>query len=115
MLISIDTTKITDPDKFGELLREYFFVKNRGLGCYQNFELEPFMVPGVVTPYIKEFFGDPETWDANAKIYFYAVRDNLNIWCAYKWDGDGTLIVCDGARIAENHDCKKNYKWRFIK
>ena len=112
MLISTDTTKIKDADKFGELLRECFFTKDKGRGCYENFELEPFMIQGVVTPYIQSLFGDPLTWDA--KIYFFALKDNLNIWCAYSWDGDGTLIVSDGTRIAENSDCKKDYNWRWI-
>ena len=37
MHISFDTTQIKDPNKFGELLREYFFTKNKGYGCYENF------------------------------------------------------------------------------
>lgn len=110
MNISIDTTKIKDPNKFGELLREYFFTKNKGLGCYENFEVEPFMIRGTVTPFVDEFFGD--NWES--PICFYAAMNNLNLWCAYSWDGDGTLIVCDGERIAENHDCKKSYNWTFV-
>jgi hypothetical protein len=109
MIVSTDTSEIKDPNKFGELLREYFFTKDKGRGCYQNFELEPFMIKGAVTPYVQSFFGD-----CDSTIHFYATRDNLNIWCAYQWDGDGSLIVCDGERIAVNHDCKKDYNWRFV-
>lgn len=108
MHISFDTTQIKDPNRFGELLREYFFTKDKGYGCYQNFELEPFMVKGAVTPYIASFF---EGYDGT--IHFYAAKNNLNLWLAWQWDGDGTLIVCDGERIAVNDDCKKNYNWRF--
>lgn len=108
MNISFDTTKIQDPNKFGELLREYFFTKE-GIGCYSNFEVEPFMFQGEPPASIKEFFGDCE----NA-IHFYISRDNQSLWLAWTWDGDGTLIVSDGERIAENHDCKKGYGWRFL-
>lgn len=108
MHISFDTTQIKDPNKFGELLREYFFTKNKGYGCYENFEVEPFMILGPVTPYIKEFFGD-----CDSPIRFYASQNNLNLWLAWQWDGDGTLVVCDGERIAVNGDCKKNYNWKW--
>ena len=109
MHISFDTSKIKDANKFGELLREYFFTKDKGRGCYENFELEPFMVRGEVTPYVQEFFGN-----CDSTVYFYANQDNLHVWYAYMWDGDGTLIVSDGERIAVNHDCKKDYRWKFV-
>jgi hypothetical protein len=102
MIISTDTLKIKDANKFGELLREYFFTKDKGRGCYENFELEPFMVRGEVAPYIQSLFGD-----CDSTVHFYANRNNLNQWCAYMWDGDGTLIVSDGERVAVNGDCKK--------
>lgn len=109
MIISIDTSKIKNPNEFGELLREYFFTKDKGYGCYENFELEPFMMPGSVTPYIQSFFGDYDS-----TVHFYAAHNDLNLWCAYSWDGDGTLVVCDGERIAVNSDCKKDYSWKFV-
>lgn len=92
----------------GKSYANIFFTKDKGIGCYENFELEPFMIKGRLTPFVADFFGD-----CCSPIRFYASYNNLNLWCAWQWDGDGTLVVCDGERIAVNHDCKKNYKWNW--
>ena len=108
--MNINTNLIKDPNLFGELLRYYFFTKDEGYGCYENFKVESFMTEGVFPKEpINKYFG--EHWEN--KIYFYADQTNLNIWLAYSWDGDGTLIVSDGNRVAINDDCKKSYNWEW--
>lgn len=104
MKFTIDTNDL-NPDQFGETLRNYFFTKGKGYGCYENFEVEPFMIRGVLPDeLITKYFGD------FAESYtFYAKQDDLNVWLAYSWDGDGILVVCDGTRVCINGDCKKDY------
>jgi len=108
MKITIDTENINAANEFGETLRKYFFTKNKGYGCYENFEVEPFLRADYLTEsQIEAYFGDIES-----KCYYF--RGMNHEWMAYNWDGDGTLVVSDGKRIAINHDCKKSYNWNFI-
>lgn len=109
MKITIDTKDMT-ADEFGEFFRNYFFTKGKGFGCYANFEVEPFMMETALSPQkVREHFGE-----IDSKPYYFVQRDNLSIWMAYHWDGDGTLVVSDGERICINNDCKKSYGWEFI-
>jgi len=111
--MNIDTKNIQDPNIFGELLRHTFFTKE-GYGCYSNFNVESNFVRNPLPHDYYEYLGfyladDAEDYD----IYFYQDRDNPKICLAYYWDGDGTLVVSDGERIAVNDDCKKDYYWKF--
>jgi hypothetical protein len=109
MIIRTDTTKIKTPDEFGEILRKYFFLKNSGLGCYQNFWLEAYMIKEEPPQKIKDFFGDCEN-----TIHYYVYGFASEGFVAWQWDGDGYLIVSDGERIAGNSDCKKTHGWKWL-
>jgi len=110
MKFTIDTNDLS-ADQFGETLRDYFFTKSKGVGCYSNFETESFLIEGVMYhEAAKKYFGECEYPPK-----FFADKKNFNIWLAWYWDGDGTLVVSDGNRIAVNHDCKCYHGWKFVK
>lgn len=106
MLKTINTQTTDDPNEFGEILREYCF--NERYGCYSCFDLiEGFKeFDGI---YLKELLDVYE--DESITVYCYKYGE-LEI--AWYWDGDGTLLIKEGNRIAINSDCKKNYTWEWV-
>lgn len=108
MKIVIDTSTITDANAFGELLRAQFFVQNGEYGGYNNFDLtDSFSL-------VKR----PNAWIEKAEdgdIYYttHCHNDDSKIFVAWHWDGDGTLVISDGERIAINTDCKKSHGWQW--
>ena len=116
MKLEIETSNIKDANEFGELLRAYFFTKNKGYGCYENFELEPEFVDAnkakaQIYESIKSLYFP---FDDSSEVNIYIHKNDWNIFVAWRWDGDGTLIVSDGERVAVNFDCKKDYKWEWV-
>ncbi len=113
MKIVINTTELTDANKFGEILRENLFTQN-GFGCYQNFDL--------IDDFGSYYKGN-SLYDSIHKKYFAYLDDdnpvvyvsikNKKVFVAWHWDGDGTLIVSDGQRAAINTDCKKSDRWQW--
>lgn len=98
------------PDQFGEFFRTYFFTKGKGFGCYENFEVESFMVQSPLPADVEaKYF---KNWDS--RVYFFHCKGQPSIWLAWSWDGDGLLIVSDGQKVCINNDCKKSYGWEFI-
>lgn len=119
MKITIDTSKdLLDANSFGEFFRRYFFTKNEGRGCYANFNLEPFMRSCEVSEWPKDlykllgFFEAEDMKEFDVRVYRHKI--NPECFCAWYWDGDGTLLVSDGTKMARNDDCKKDYTWKFI-
>lgn len=124
--ITFDSTKIQDPNIFGEFLREQFFTKKsdkwgRRLGCYDNFDLEPFFIipqPTVRKHLIKthQDFGllPINEEDERSIQQVFVHKDNDKVFVIWFADGDITLIVSDGERTAANDDCKKSYGWKFL-
>ena len=123
MKIVTETSSIVDVNTFGETLRKYFFLPHKeygvyGLGCYSTFDLtENFKALdhttdefiSMATAYFPEAMTD---WDKDG-IHIYQDKDNHLIFVMWRWDGDGTLIVSDGDRVAINSDCKKCHGWQF--
>jgi hypothetical protein len=112
--MNLNTNNIQDPSLFGELLRHLFFTKD-GYGCYSNFKVESNFVRNPLPNEHYKYLGFDCSDDAEGyNIHFYQDRDNPKVCFSYYWDGDGTLVVSDGERVAVNNDCKKDYVWKFV-
>jgi hypothetical protein len=123
MIIQIDTQKITDPNEFGEILREYCFIDkpcmtmtgfHKPYGCYSTFELKKGFI---------KLSQDSSIWKKLAELSGYFNGDERggffvftkgNIHIGWYWDGDGCLVIQEGNKIAVNNDCKCDYTWEWI-
>ena len=116
-----DTQKTDDPREFGELLREYAFSDtpcptmtgfHKPYGCYSTFDLKPeFVKLSLNTEVYKnlEWLSDVLRTDGRVEFYAYS---NGQVHVGWWWDGDGTLIIQEGDRIAINTDCKcDDWEW----
>jgi len=107
--IIFDTQKTEDASLFGEALRDYAFIKENkyDLGCYSTFKLkDEFLKVGKESALGKELL---KYLDDDQDIEVYS---NTEIHLAWYWDGDGTLLIKEGNRVAINNDCKRDgWKW----
>ena len=128
MKVIKDTQDMTDPNEFGETLREYCFINDeyadkffggKQYGCYSTFRLRPefwLLLPGdVYYDRLKRLSGYGDFYD---KVKFYCYTNqreglDLPIFIGWWWDGDGTLIIKEGHQIAVNDDCKCDYTWEW--
>lgn len=109
----IDTQETDDPNVFGETLREFVFAEE--YGCYTCFDLADRFIEckkeGPCADYyafIEELF-DLEDEETTIKVF----TDGLVI-VAWYWDGDGTLLIKEGYKVAINTDCKKAHEWEWL-
>lgn len=123
-LLSIGHWKITafilkqalqSPDIMGEALRDYCFI-GEGLGCYETFELREGF-----TPIYKESrtgqtliraLGYQEDENDSPSVHLYH-DETTNIFIAWYWDGDGTLLIGYDNKWMFNTDCKRRLDWEF--
>lgn len=128
-----DTQKVQDCCEFGELLRDYCFVPDAyggTKGCYSTFELRPefkevdkksatgkkllkhlgYNSKGLKLSKDEEWLGWQKEMYGRCKLF-----SNGNIHVGWWWDGDGTLVIIEGKRIAVNYDCKNDYEWEWLK
>lgn len=127
----------SDPNKFGEALRDYCFIGNcMETGCYSTFELlkgfeeiksgkiyeEAFQE---IAPEFKEGLKVYkyeilekdcylETTDMDGEIYRSKICEPLILIVAWEWNGDGTLYFRWNNRSVINTDCKCDYYWNWI-
>ena len=85
----------------GELLRNIFFNQSKGFGCYENFELNPWVKP----------LPHEENKEGNM---IYTCAEWNGIKMRYFWDGDGFLefLLDNEGRAIYNDDCKKQ-DWKY--
>ena len=117
----IDTQTTDDPDIFGETIREYCFdTKDDELGCYSCFKLRDGFVEvaknttlwnQMINALAIEGCLNEIDEDERDKASIYA---NGDIAVGWYWDGDGTLVIIEGCRMAINGDCKKTYGWEWV-
>jgi len=83
----------------GELLRSIFFNQSKGLGCYENFELNP---------WAKSLLNETE----DDIVYTCAEWNGIKM--RYFWDGDGYLefVLDNEEKTIYNDDCKK-LDWKY--
>ena len=120
MKIIKDTQEMTDPNEFGETLRNYCFIPDEYVykfggeqyGCYSTFKLRP-EFESVTSTYIykqlRKLSGIDETDYCND----FNCYSNGIIYLGWHWDGDGTLIIQEGNKIAINYDCKHDDSWEW--
>jgi len=109
---------------YGEELRNKAFT-GEGLGCYQNFNINPdyeeILNSDIKLMYFHYFFNtydlifnkeDISEYLKELKFFFNL---KTNVLMAYHWDGDGTLLFETPHYLLINYDCKKNYTWIKIK
>jgi len=128
MIITIDTQELEDANEFGEILREYCFDDtpcmtvtgfNKPYGCYSTFELNKNLKFKQLTPNDKlyqqlaELSGYLNNTNQLDGIEFFAYSNN-HIDIGWWWDGDGTLIIKEGNKVAVTSDCKCDYWWTWI-
>jgi hypothetical protein len=106
-----------NPNLFGETLRERYFTKGEGKGCYENFTLEKEFVAAALgdRAAILRAMLDAQLLPVGqiADTQIFTRKDDPNMFAAWFWDGDGMLVVSDGVRTAYNADCKKSHGWSF--
>lgn len=120
MIKIIDTQRTKNPDEFGETIREFAFKEE--FGCYSCFDLidefSQLDAESFDANILRKIMGihqenDPdgymEEYKKNAKYY-----SNGIITIGWYWDGDGTLAIREGEKMAVNHDCKTNYTWEWF-
>lgn len=135
-LINLETE--TNPNKFGESLRNYCFIGNAmEMGCYETFEVHKSfrqIKSGKEFKRIKELIlGKDNEYYENEKptVYIreitqedceklkedfgFSLTDPYKLTVAWFWDGDGTLLVGYNNKLAINTDCKKSYGWEWVK
>lgn len=118
-MLSIDFEKLIlrDSNIFGELLRNWAFV-GEGLGCYANFELrDGFVEIDPNSPQGKALISglqyvEDEEEDYSPDVYLYHHPD-YDVYVAWYWDGDGTLLIGYKENWALNTDCKKSDEWEW--
>jgi hypothetical protein len=123
MNIIIDTQKLTNPNDFGELLRNYCFSDkpcmtmtgfHKPYGCYSTFDLkEGFKKLNEQDEIYKKLWVYSGIWDTDEKSRFFAYT-NGQVNIGWYWDGDGTLVIQCGNKVARNDDCKCDYNWEWI-
>jgi len=138
MIVSTDTNHITDPDQFGELMREYIFME--AFGCYSCFDIrDDLMCVSESSPTgekllrqlswlpQEEFHSLMDSCEYGTMDREYLEDDNDRIYegaslytdgkinVGWYWgEGDGHLVIeCDG-RMVENTDCKCDCGWKWI-
>lgn len=100
-------TEVDDPNLVGEALRQRFWDRAKGFGCYENFEwasgIDP--LPDVNLGWVEQEWACEYTWHR-------AYSSDLDVMCNYYWDGDGYLefVFPDGTALV-NGDCKKDHGW----
>ena len=117
MNIIIDTSKITDSNNFGELLRDNFFVKGKGYGCYGTFELidefakcdSSINLHTYCDKYLPEL-----NKEERKRVSLFFNKFQPYCFVLWYWDGDGSLWISDGERVAFNGDCKRDYGWIWV-
>ena len=123
MIITKDTQEMTDPNEFGETLRNYCFINDayadkffggRQYGCYSTFALRQefysLMPNEPLYQKLRRLSGIDDT-DLRANFYAFCCSDG--IFLGWWWDGDGILIIGEGNKIAINDDCKCDYTWEW--
>ena len=122
----------SDPDVFGEALRDYCFVPDEygnDVGGYNTFELRESFSPTpkhIAADFIlmilksEQWWGEKYFWEAERaseafERFMESCYSDGNIILAWHWDGDGTLAFKYKGKIALNNDCKKVYVWEFVK
>lgn len=138
MKVTTDTKDILDSSVFGELLRQEIFIEQKKdpknhYGCYTTFEVRDDFKPvpsknGTVmsvlifnaihgcTPneFLYDIENNPDTYKCKRDIENTKIYTNGTEYVGWYWDGDGTLAVSDGDKIAVNDDCKKDYEWKWF-
>lgn len=124
----IENRKKTDPNFLGEMLRNYAFVPDQygDYGCYSTFETHPDFKPVDKDSELgkKLILALNEWWDDDdadgEDLDFIREACSLysagDIYCAWYWDGDGTLLfVLEKEKAAViNTDCKTDYEWKWL-
>lgn len=118
--------RLRNPNKIGEILRDYCFVNDEykdaygrnPIGCYETFKLrEGFfkITPKIAKAYLKAKYNidDVENeWLYSNNLY---VNPKDEIFICWAWNGDGHLIIDYHGKVVENSDCKCDYTWEFLK
>lgn len=123
MIFQNDTQELDNPNEFGELLREHCFEDtpcptitgfHKPYGCYSTFDLkdgfEKLSGDNKIYKRLEKLSG---ILNGDGRAYFHAYS-NGQIHLGWWWDGDGTLIIQEGNKIAINNDCKSSYGWAWI-
>jgi len=128
----------------GEQYRQKSFIPDKygnDFGCYSTFDTEKSFKQINISTKNKKHFKNikkminiivynntkdmllkyPEDIDNNVQYikeaiaydrFYYSKK--LDLYLAWHWDGDGTLIFIDkNNKIVVNTDCKKDYYWNF--
>ena len=110
----------SEVNALGEKLRNWCFV-GEGTGCYSNFELRegfssisPESELGkkllALLEYDEEFY-EVEGYKPTPYLY---VHEAEQVFLAWYWDGDGTLLVGRNGQWVINTDCKTDYCWELV-
>lgn len=120
MKIITDTKELYEDGRWDELGEEYrktVFGSKDGLGCYQTFKVMDGFIPCTelpkwVTIIDSQFRTDLFNPALEGGIWAKFINDQLGLFVAWYWDGDGVLFCYEkdvGAVI--NYDCKKTNNW----
>jgi len=106
---------LKSPDIMGEALRDYCFI-GEGLGCYETFELREGFTPiekdsRTGQTLLHAIAYQEEEKDAQSVHLYYDLT--TNIFIAWYWDGDGTLLIGYDNKWVINTDCKRRMDWEF--
>ena len=123
--VIITSATTTDPNLFGEMLREYAFLEKTG--AYSCFDLKPEFKKVDKSSDLGQAllsalgWGLPSSTDASSPLseseevfLRSSLYSNGSVHIAWHWDGDGHLVIVESGRAAENTDCKKSGGWRWI-
>ena len=119
MLIMTNTQELDSACDFGEALRAYCFKPDKyggSYGCYSTFELHPEFKKIRKNSKVGEYLIGLLFLDCWKKELYDSIQlfTNDNVYLAWVWDGDGTLLIMEGEKKAINTDCKCDYTWEWI-
>lgn len=123
---TVDLLTTTDPNEFGEALRNYCFIGNtHDTGCYSTFNvidcLKKVNEGKIYQEAIKHLWDDAipyvyhfKATKKNCYIENYKICEPYEIVCAWSWSGDGCLYFRFNNRKVINYDCKCDYEWKWL-
>lgn len=112
MIIYKDTSKMENPDEFGEALLEWAFP-----GGFRGFAVVNSSLQEIKPPLrvIRAILGknNHDWYDKTDEARVRCFTSN-DITIAWFWDADGILYVKEGDKEAINYDCKKDFGWAWV-
>lgn len=131
----VDLLNTSDPNEFGEALRNFCFVGNcEQTGCYSTFEVIKQLKEVKSGKIFEE--AQRELWeDVKPTVYYWKVQEKdcwieynqpngkpdkmklgepLELVLGWAWEGDGCLYIRYNNKAVVNPDCKKDYNWEWV-